>query len=80
MVKGRRRPELVYSDIPYFNRRKFHIEIYVNNFESIVRVICKAEIEEARKRIKANKSKTFYRYTPSQAYLRALNKFHSHKK
>lgn len=79
MVKGRRiRYELVYSNTPLFNRRQYNIETYTNNFETILRVVCKKEIEEAQKRVKVNKRGTFYRYTPSKEYMHALNKFHSH--
>ena len=82
MVKGRKkRYELVYSNTPLFNRIQYHIEVYVSSpsFENLVRVICKEELEEAKKRIKVNKTRSFYRYTPSKAYIRALKNFHSHQ-
>lgn len=77
MVKGRRY-RLVYSNRPPFDTRPYGLYVYTNNFEGLVRVICRTEIEEARKRVKANKRGTFYKYTPSKEYMRALNKFHSH--
>lgn len=77
MVKGRRY-RLVYSNKPPFDTREYGKYIYTNNFDCLVRVICVKEIEEAKKRVIANKRGTFYRYTPSKEYMRALNKFHSH--
>lgn len=79
MVKGRRY-RLVYSNRPPFDTRVYgDPEMrYTNNFDCLVRVICSKEIEEAKKRVRASKRGTFYQYTPSKEYLRALNKFHSH--
>jgi hypothetical protein len=79
MVKGRRY-RLVYSRRYPFDTREYGNPelIYTNNFDSLVRVICAQEIEQARKRVKCNKSGSFYSYTPSKEYLKALSKFHSH--
>lgn len=77
MVKGKRY-RLVYSNRPPFDTRQYGLYVYTNPFESIVRVVCAREIDEAKTRVRANKKGTFYRYTPSKEYLRALNKFHSH--
>jgi hypothetical protein len=77
MVKGKRY-RLVYSNRPPFDVREYGLYVYTNNFESVVRVVCAIEIEEAKSRVKTNRRGTFYRYTPSKEYLRALNKFHSH--
>lgn len=76
MVKGRRY-RLVYSNRPPFDTRPYGLYVYTNNFDCIVRVVCKSEIEEAKKRIKSNKRGTFYQYTPSKEYINALKKFHS---
>lgn len=78
MVKGRRY-RLVYSNRYPFDVREYGNPelIYTNNFDSIVRVVCAKEIEEAKKRVVSNKKGTFYRYTPSKEYLRALHRFHS---
>lgn len=79
MVKGRRY-RLVYSNRPPFDNREYGLYTYTPSpsFENLVRIICKQELEEAKKRIKTNKRGTFYRYTPSKAYLNALKRFHSH--
>jgi len=54
------------------------LDVYTNNFDCLVRVICSREIEEAKKRVKLNSRGTFHTYIPSKEYVRALNKFHGH--
>lgn len=77
MVKGRRY-RLVYSNRPPFDTRQYGLHVYTNGFEGVVRVVCGREIDEARKRIKANKRGTFYRYTPSKEYIAALTNYRFH--
>jgi hypothetical protein len=78
MVKGRRY-RLVYSNRPPFDNREYGLHVYTpSNFDKLVSAIWRAKLEEVKKRVKVNKKGTYYRYTPSKAYLHALNKFHSH--